>query len=119
MGLKDKIKMIKKLVRANYPAIYSQVNKSIKKYQGACKFRNQLAHCLITWHDPTLMSFQIWDIEIDNEGIHIIAPVVFTINEARGKIEKLKETCLGIIQATMPIQNDFDSRFPNFPQQEF
>jgi hypothetical protein len=114
MGLNNKIIMIKDLVKIHYPTLYSSIKKAIKKYQKACVFRNQLAHCLITWSDPTLLTFEVWDIEVDSDGIHIIKPITYTVHQAMEEIEKLKAACVEVIKSTMPIQDEFDRRFPGF-----
>ncbi len=114
MGLNNKIMMIKELVKTYYPTLYNGTKKAIKKYERACKFRNRMAHSLITWPDPTLLTFEVWDIEVDNEGIHNFMPIKYTVHQALEEIEKLKITCVEVIKSTMPIQDDFEKLFPGF-----
>jgi hypothetical protein len=116
MGLSSRIIMIKDLIKIHYPTLYSSTKKAIKKYEKACKFRNRMAHSLITWHDPTLLTFEVWDIEVDRDGIHNMMPIKYTLHEALEEIEKLKGACVEVIKSTMPIHDEFDRRFPGFFQ---
>jgi hypothetical protein len=114
MMMSGKIKKASEMIKQYYPSIYSENKEVFEELNSAKDFRNRITHCSFNWDDPMLMSFQVWDLEIGEDGIQYYSPIRYTIDQIFSEIERLKRVTISILKITIAIEDGLQNKYPDF-----
>lgn len=114
LQLAKKIEMAEKKLKEYFPNLHTKHENLFDGLRGIKDFRNQMAHCAFTWDDPTVMSFLLWDVKIDEQGFHNHLPVRVTISDYFSKLEEFKSLGALATNLLIELENQMDSEFPGF-----
>jgi hypothetical protein len=88
--INEKLKRAKEILKKFHPNVYKKAKPLFRRYKKISVFRNQIAHCVFEWNDPTLLSFCVWDIKDSPDG-HYFDLVRYSVQESDDNIELLQQ----------------------------
>jgi hypothetical protein len=112
--ISEKIEMAQCLLKIFHPDIYKE-NKSIfNRFTKLKNFRNQIAHCVITWEYPEDMKFTVWDLSEDKKGKSFYRPIEMSVDECKNKLSLFSNTSRDFYQLIETLENKLGLPFIDF-----
>ena len=114
MNYNGKLLKLIKLFKLYYENDYTQNLEVFEKLDSIKEFRNRVAHCIFKWNDPSLMSFEIIDADILEDGTHHFASFKYSIQDCFKKIDEFKDATISLLKLTIKIEDDLGQKIPGF-----
>lgn len=109
-----KIKRAKKLLSKHHPALFTEFKSVFKSLDKVKDFRNKMAHCSIYWHEPSFMSFELWDESKKEDNSIVLEATIYTMQECVLKIDELRKTFLEVQKLDVKVSEIIEKSHPQF-----
>jgi hypothetical protein len=114
MMMGQKIEKAKKCLSETHANLFAEHQEAFSDLDKVKEFRNIIAHCPFRWHDPSLLSLEIWDVNIHSDGQHVIEPTVYTMEYCVLKILELQNALIKLLKLDIEIENILKTTHPEF-----
>ena len=113
LQLDKKIETAVASIRKRRPEIYKLHADFFEHLKEIVDFRNQMAHCLITWDYGHVSYFYIWNLSKNEEDIQFYNKQRIEIDDAITELDKIIECYNYLVKVFPRLEYEFQKQFPN------
>ena len=117
MSYDAKINLAINLVKQFYSDHHSKTYKIFSKVKRHIKYRHRIAHCNFEWHDPTLLSFTVWDLvktKGKNKESQHHRQFIYTVDVSNKILLEFLSAAKDLQILCETISDDISIKLPNF-----